>query len=677
MSSPVDIRDIRLLVTYRESNCLSVWNRLLVFVRMRSPGVSLFLLFLLVIYSKTQIHSSDDEDQSQVDQQLPTQSLTPLVNTSAPTTPKAPEGDPVFLGPPKCLDKKFTRQSCDLVFCPPWERCIRGHCSCKPAYLCPTENMASVCGQESRNYRSYCQAMAVSCQSRKTSMSHFGRNCEESSKFKSSINRDTGVVTVFIPDTTSDEGGEELLVCEKIWNMAAANVACKEDGYPLGAVKADVTPYKSLTTNIYTLYPSRCVSIRCQGYETSLAECVIYDKIGIDNSSVATATCYEASQAPKGEDCGFVCANTKCVFLNQTCDGVDNCGDLSDEMCCTKCRQNAFRCRTGVCLPKEAVGDGQIDCLDGEDESEKHTSTDHKPEEVDGLRRSEYVSPKNEMKASRLYLESKVYCGVPNMTTVHNEEVMERGRTSRVKRVVGGIPANPTQIQWQIALEENRKIDCGGAYIGGCWVLTAAHCVRPNPSVFRVKFSLWKKTSAQGTTDIVPVEDIHIHPNYKANTYENDIALLKLEKLPFMDKCLEDNPAVSAVCVPWSTQLFQPNHTCSISGWGRTASGRAAQVLLWANVSLIDNCESFYKDRFQPGMLCAGDLDGSVDSCQGDSGGPLVCEDELGVSYLWGIVSWGERCGQPGFPGVYTQVAHYFEWIRVHTGWPAVTKFNS
>lgn len=652
-------------------------------LQMRSTGLFLFLLLLLVVHSETETARAvgdvqimqqqlDDEDLLFTDEQEPeltTEPPTPL----ATTTPERED----FLGPPECLEKKLTRASCDLVFCRPWERCIEGQCSCKPPYLCPTEGTTPVCGRDNRNYRSYCQMMALSCRTKKPAMSHFGENCGENhQKFKSSIDQVTGVVTVTIPNNRSTEDGMEFLVCKKFWNMAAANVICKEYGQRLGAVAAVSIPYKSLTTSHDKQHPDSCVSILCQGYENSLAECVISNKINkIGYRMVATATCYEASQPPKEEECGFKCVNTKCVLLNQTCNGVDDCGDRSDEMCCKNCRNGSFRCKTGVCVHKDALLDGQIDCLDGEDESEKLKSVYNNP-----VQRSlipEYISPKNEIRANRVHLESKLYCGIPNITTVDHVQVEERGRTSRVKRVVGGVPANPTQIQWQIALEENRKIDCGGAYIGGCWVLTAAHCVRPNPSAFKVKFSLWKKSRAQDTTDIVPVADIRIHPRYNASTYENDIALVQLQKLPFKEKCLVDNPAVSAVCVPWSTQLFQPNHTCSISGWGRTADGKAAQVLLWANVSLIANCQTFYKGRFKPGMMCAGDLDGSVDSCQGDSGGPLVCKDELGISYLWGIVSWGERCGQPGFPGVYTQVAHYFEWIRIHTGWPAVTRFNS
>lgn len=69
-----------------------------------------------------------------------------------------------------------------------------------------------------------------------------------------------------------------------------------------GALAADSTPYGSLTTaSGNTESPKRCVSLRCQGYEASLAECVIYDKVDIGNQEVATATCYQAPEAANGQ----------------------------------------------------------------------------------------------------------------------------------------------------------------------------------------------------------------------------------------------------------------------------------------------------------------------------------------------------------------------------------------
>uniref|UniRef100_A0A671PWC5 trypsin n=1 Tax=Sinocyclocheilus anshuiensis TaxID=1608454 RepID=A0A671PWC5_9TELE len=449
----------------------------------------------------------------------------------------------------------------------------------------------------------------------------------------------------------------KMLVCGKDWNMAAANVVCRNPlNVDRGAEEASNIKYKALDKA--TQWPNACMRIRCMGSELSLAECTIHNQEPIKaNTEVAVAKCYKE---PTGE-CKFICVNGKCLGHGKTCNGVDDCGDNSDEMCCQKCRGEAFHCTSGVCIPQHTFKDGIRDCLGGEDE-------------LDG-QEDVFSDPISEISEIRSSAESQLQCGVPNTEYVYKQEDDATSRTRR-KRLVGGEEALPTQIQWQVAIQDEGSIHCGGAYLGGCWVLTAAHCVRPKPKSFRIKFSLWMKHRKQSTTDSIPVKNIIIHHEYNPQTYANDIALVQLEELNLSDKCMQDNPAVRAVCVPWSTQQFQPNDTCTISGWGRDREGISAAILKWANVTIISDCQNFYKDRFLPGMECAGDLEGKVDSCQGDSGGPLVCTDKSGLSYVWGIVSWGDKCGEPNHPGVYTKVAHYFDWIRFHTGWPAVTKFN-
>ena len=80
---------------------------------------------------------------------------------------------------------------------------------------------------------------------------------------------------------------------------------------------------------------------------------------------------------------------------------------------------------------------------------------------------------------------------------------------------------------------------------------------------------------------------------------------------------------------------------------------------LWSKNEIIDS------------RLCAGYIDeGGVDACQGDSGGPLVCECKTDAPIyndrfcLTGVVSVGRGCALPGYPGVYTRVTSFMDWIK-------------
>ena len=58
-------------------------------------------------------------------------------------------------------------------------------------------------------------------------------------------------------------------------------------------------------------------------------------------------------------------------------------------------------------------------------------------------------------------------------------------------------------------------------------------------------------------------------------------------------------------------------------------------------------------------MMCASNP--GKDSCQGDSGGPLY---DSSAQTLVGVVSWGNGCAIPGYPGVYSRIANQWAWIN-------------
>ena len=107
------------------------------------------------------------------------------------------------------------------------------------------------------------------------------------------------------------------------------------------------------------------------------------------------------------------------------------------------------------------------------------------------------------------------------------------------------------------------------------------------------------------------------------------------------------------------------------------SEGPSPQFLQYVMVPIIPNsvCNSqadykIFGYNVSDGQLCGGNItSGGVDSCSGDSGGPLICDAGGFLGHvLTGVVSLGYKCGEPNFPGIYTRVTYYIDWIKSKMG---------
>ncbi|XP_061601620.1 hyaluronan-binding protein 2-like [Cololabis saira] len=242
----------------------------------------------------------------------------------------------------------------------------------------------------------------------------------------------------------------------------------------------------------------------------------------------------------------------------------------------------------------------------------------------------------------------------------------------QITRIFGGLKVAQGAIPWQVSLQQKPKNSnrpythiCGGVLIASCWVLTAAHCIEPNTDMQVVLGSL-SLNKPDPSIQTIDVENAIRHENFRETptAVYNDIGLLRLKGTEGF--CANETQFVKAACLP-DVQLSD-GMPCTISGWGVTEeSSFGSNHLLEANVLLInqDKCTepAVYGKVLDNSMFCAGHLQGGVDSCQGDSGGPLTCKQDTN-RVVYGLVSWGDQCGQKNKPGVYTRVTEFLGWIR-------------
>lgn len=302
---------------------------------------------------------------------------------------------------------------------------------------------------------------------------------------------------------------------------------------------------------------------------------------------------------------------------------------------------------------------------------------------------------------------------------VKNGGLLKRGTN---EKIVGGTQAAPGSYPFQAAIlrvtTTNGKVTgvspmCGGTVLTSRWILSAAHCfvegeggkvegLRSTKNLLVHVGNTSLLAADDGARDWIPIKRIVAHPKYVTGTNVNDIALVELERAPKRGVNVEQVTVVTRDSEPAD---LPEQAELRIIGWGTTSEGgrpspdlmetrltavdrnRCNRVLTSAlvgspdarraleDLSYVFNLSAAARRTLEqqlpqiggvvtPQMFCAGAAVDGVDTCQGDSGGPILSRKGDGPLVQVGIVSFGIGCGHAQFPGVYTRLALYTDWIK-------------
>lgn len=228
--------------------------------------------------------------------------------------------------------------------------------------------------------------------------------------------------------------------------------------------------------------------------------------------------------------------------------------------------------------------------------------------------------------------------------------------------IVGGEPSNNGDYPWfgriDVRYSNGAGLSCGASLIHADFAISAAHCLvnylSANPGLnWTVNFNMGAIQVDGNDGTLLEVEQALYPSDYDTVFATNDIIMYKLRVATDVTPILwNTDPSLPAVYAP-----------VKIIGFGLTTDqGNASSLLLEADVEIISNkqCKSFYGSYVRDNVVCT--LLPGKGSCQGDSGGPIFTDNGFTEHQMYGVGSYGGKCGEK--PVGFTRTSSFRDFIQ-------------